>query len=216
MSTAHLALRLRSRPLFVLASILFALAARADDAPKGKWVHIDEEDGIDTWMLEIPGKELPGFRGRTTMKAMPEAVLAEIAKVENHTEWMYRCSEARELKRFDADHTVVYNRTDSPWPAWDRDVVLETEVDRSDDGKRIELRFWNVDQPKVPVPHKVVRIPRLVGSYLLEQLDAHTTRVTYTIELDVGGSLPTWLAKRLARDMPYETLSRLRERVQSR
>jgi hypothetical protein len=47
----------------------------------------------------------------------------------------------------------------------------------------------------------------------MTKLSPDKTRVVYQVEVDIGGSVPTFVAKRVARDMPYETLSRLRERV---
>jgi hypothetical protein len=56
-------------------------------------------------------------------------------------------------------------------------------------------------------------MPRLEGSYRMEQLAANKTRVTYTVEVDIGGSVPDWMAEMVARDMPYKTLLKLRGRV---
>jgi hypothetical protein len=53
------------------------------------------------------------------------------------------------------------------------------------------------------------------GFYRMWQLDRARTKVVYQVEADVGGSVPRWMAERVARDMPYETLSRLRQRVAS-
>jgi hypothetical protein len=56
-------------------------------------------------------------------------------------------------------------------------------------------------------------MPRLVGFYRLRKLTDRQTEVTYQVEADPGGSLPRWLATRIARDLPHETLARLRARV---
>ena len=56
-------------------------------------------------------------------------------------------------------------------------------------------------------------MPKLAGFHELTRLRPGKTKVAHQVEADVGGSLPTWIAKRVARDMPYETLARLRSRV---
>jgi hypothetical protein len=183
--------------------------AQAD--AQGTWKQIDDDDGIKTWRLEIPGVELPGFRGETVIAAPAEQIVTQLKQVEHHTEWMKNCAESKTLKKFDDDHSIVYNRTDVPWPIWDRDAILDTQFTYA--GDQITLAFKNTDPQLYPLPSKVVRMPRLVGGYVLTKLGPDKTRVRYTVEVDIGGSVPTWLATRVAKEMPYETLKRLRARV---
>jgi hypothetical protein len=147
------------------------------------------------------------------MNTSPESVAAYLKHVEWHTQWMYRCSESAVVKRFDEDTALVYNRTDTPWPVWDRDAVLDTAFVTSPDSKVITLTFKNIDSKLRPLPDNVIRMPRLVGSYRMERLGPNKTKVTYTVEVDIGGSVPDWMAEMVARDMPYKTLSKLRTRV---
>lgn len=189
-------------------------AAGAQAAPKSTpWEQIDDDDGIRVWQHEVPGLDLPGFRGETTVSGSPEAVVKVIEDWKHHTEWMHNCVESKELKRFEDGRTVMYNRTSAPWPVWDRDVILETKLERSSDGKTVTLNFHNTSSDLRKLPQKVVRMPRLTGFYKLVDLGNQKTRVTYQVEADPGGSLPRWVAKRVVRDLPYETLSRLRDRL---
>lgn len=197
------------RPHIALFAVLLTLTGTA--MADGTWKQIDDDDGIKVWRLEIPGVEMPGFRGETVIDAPAERVVAVLKDVAHHTEWMKNCIAAETLRNFDDDHRIAYNRTDVPWPIWDRDVILDTQFTYQ--GDTITLAFHNIDPKLRPLPDRVVRMPRLVGSYFLTKLGPAKTRVRYTIEADVGGSIPTWLAKRVAKEMPYETLDRLRARV---
>ena len=183
------------------------------DGPAGGWKQFDEEDGIRLWERKIPGQELPGFRGEVTIDSDPRKIISVIEDWKHHTEWMHRCTESTQLADKGGGTQIMYNRTNPPWPVWDRDVILQTKLDKSEDGKTITLNFQNLQSDLRPVPSKVVRMPKLVGFYKLEHLGDKQTKVTYQVEADPGGSLPTWLSKRVARDLPFETLSRLRDRV---
>jgi hypothetical protein len=97
---------------------------------------------------------------------------------------------------------------------WDRDVVLDVELDYNADRSALTIRFRNLDDKLRPAPERVVRMPRLVGFYKLVQLSPHRTKVLYQVEADIGGSIPEWLAREVARDLPYYTLLSLRERVE--
>jgi hypothetical protein len=178
------------------------------------WEQVDDDDGIKVWKHEIPGSDLPGFRGQAVMAVEPDAIVRVLDDWKRHTEWMHRCAESTQLKDLGGGTQIMYNRTNPPWPVWDRDVILETKYEKSADGKTFSLSFRNVKSDLRAVPSKVVRMPRLVGFYKLVRLGDKKTQVTYQVEADPGGSVPRWLAVRAARDLPYETLSRLRARVQ--
>ncbi|MET0344019.1 MAG: START domain-containing protein [Polyangiales bacterium] len=177
------------------------------------WEQIDDDEGIKVWKHEVPGNDLPGFRGQVVVDAAPRAIIDVIEDWKRHTEWMHRCAESTELKDLGVGTKVMYNRTNPPWPVWDRDVILETKLDISEDKNTITLSFRNIKSDLRPVPDKVIRMPRLLGYYRLVRLGEKQTKVTYQVEADPGGSLPRWLAVRVARDLPFETLSRLRARV---
>ena len=193
--------------------VLLPGVSSAQAEPKARWEQIDDDEGVRVWQNEVPGSDLPAFRGEVTMIASPEQIVAVIDDVKHHTEWMHNCVESVMLKRSEDGRTVIYNRTTAPWPVWDRDVILETKLDRATDGKSLTLNFHNIKSDLRKVPEKVVRMPRLVGFYKLVDLGNNKTRVTYQVEAHPGGSLPRWVAKRVVRDLPYETLSRLRDRV---
>jgi hypothetical protein len=198
----------------IVAVVLTCLGSPSrSEPPRGEWTEVDQEDGIKVWRLEVPGRDLPGFRGETVIAGPVSAIVAQLKRVDRHTEWMHRCSASETLKRYSDDRVVIYNRTDIPWPVWDRDVILDTLFTYAAQGRLVTLTFKNDDPALRPLPDHVVRMPRLEGFYRMWQLDPARTKVVYQVEADVGGSVPRWMAERVARDMPYETLSRLRQRV---
>jgi len=196
-----------------LIALAVTLPLQADSASSGGWERVYEYDGIAIWKREVPGQEVPGFRGQVVVDADIDAVRSAIEDWQHHTEWMHRCVESKQLKRLNEIESLLYNRTDSPWPASDRDVVVRTKRQVSSGGSEILLSFQNVQTELQPAVGGVVRMPKLAGFYGLTRLRPGETKVVYQVEVDVGGSLPTWIAKRVARDMPYETLARLRSRV---
>lgn len=187
------------------------MAAAVD--PEPAWEQIDDDDGIRVSKREIPGQELPGFRGEAIIKAPIEKLVAVVKDHAHHTEWMHRCVEAAQLKDLGNERSIDYNRTDAPWPVWDRDVILAAEWTHNAEGTLWVLSFKNTDPTLRPLPDKTVRMPKLVGFYKFWKLDANKTKVVYQVEADPGGSLPTWLSKSVARDLPYNTLSALRARA---
>jgi hypothetical protein len=208
-SRANLALALVVATFAALGTFLAHAQTNRDSA----WEQIDDDSGIRVFKREIAGQELPGFRGETVIAAPLERFVAELKDYKHHTEWMESCVASREIKDLGGGHVIDYNRTEAPWPVWDRDVVLDSHWTTSADGRLVVLTFVNTDPSLVPLPEKTVRMPRLRGFYRFWKLDPGHTKVVYQVEADPGGSIPTWLAKRVARDLPWKTLDALRERV---
>lgn len=197
--------------LFALCSL--AAPSRAEAPRDDGWKRLDEEDGIVLWKRELPGQLVPGFRGQVDIAAGFAPIIAAIEDTTRHTEWMHRCAEAKTLRRIGEHTSIVYNRTDSPWPVADRDAVLRSEREESADGSQVLMRFQQVTDAAMPPVKGVVRMPKLIGYYKLTRLGPSSTRVVYQVDADVGGSLPKWIVKIVVRDIPFETLSRLRKRV---
>src|SRR5688572_3967597 len=107
---------------------VLALVGSAAATGQNAWQHIDDDDGVRVWKLQIPGQDMPGFRGQTFIHGRIADVMKHLVDWQRHTEWMYRCSESTLIKELTGDRSILYNRTDAPWPIRDRDVVLETHI----------------------------------------------------------------------------------------
>lgn len=198
----------------LLIVLAFAAPAAAAGEPE-KWEFVDKEDGIHVWKHEVPGHDVPDFRGQTIINATIDQILTEMLDWKSHTKWMFACAESTMLKQLEPDHMIMYNRIDTPWPVWDRDVIADINIERSGDNKYIKVAFKNIPSDLRSVPKRVVRLPKLIGFYKLWEVEPGKTKIMYQVEADLGGSVPRWIAVRGARDLPHVTLLKLRERVES-
>src|SRR4051812_24076635 len=115
--------------LVLLGLLLLSLPVGYAAATNGHWELVQNSHGIKVWVLDIPGQDLPGFRGQATIDASIEDIVEVMLDVPHHTDWMWRVREAkqlsgREMSR-EEDHGLLYTRIHAPWPVWDRDVVLD-------------------------------------------------------------------------------------------
>jgi hypothetical protein len=202
------------RPLFALvAAVLLAIsfpgAAVADDG----WVQDANEKGVVVTTKTEPGRNLPIFRGVSTIDAGVFEILAVLDDISRFTEWMADCKAARVVKQVSELERFEYNRIGAPWPVSDRDTVIRSWVEGSASKGDVWARFQSVTMAEAPAVSGVVRMPRLAGYYHLEVVDAGHTKVTYQVDADPGGLLPDWLVKLTSRKLPIETLVGLRKQV---
>ncbi len=197
--------------LGLVAALLAAASARSEDG----WQPLVTQDGVSVQERTAPGRAIPELQGTVEIEASIFEVLAVIADVSRQIEWMHDCVESRRLRKDGADASVIYNRTDAPWPVSDRDVVLRSQTTLLEPSRHVAVRFENITDPGVPPVDDVVRIPRLIGEYDLVSVAQARTRVSYSLDLDPGGSIPAWAAARTARETPLKTLLGLRKQVEA-
>ena len=200
-------------PLAILAFVaaLFAgSVALAEDA----WQPLVTQDGVSVRQRTSAGRELPELEASVEIDAGLFEVLAVITDVPRQTQWMHDCVESRLVRREGDDVSLIYNRTDAPWPVSDRDVVLRSETKLLAPLAHVAVRFANVADPAAPAVDGVVRMPRLVGAYDLTWVSPTRTRVSYQLDIDPGGSLPGFAVTRTTRETPLYTLLGLRRQVE--
>ncbi|MDB4977488.1 MAG: Collagenase [Myxococcaceae bacterium] len=190
------------------------LAVHKVRADQANWQLVADDEGIKVWSLAIPGQDLPGFRGITQVNASVEQVMKFVLDVPRHTEWQYNCDESRLVKRYDETHGILYNRINAPWPVYDRDVLLDINYRYTPQRTAVTFRFRNTEDFEMKVPRRVVRIPRLEGFFRIWQESPNKTNILYQVEVDIGGDVPDRAARRYAKNLPFETLEKLRELIE--
>jgi hypothetical protein len=185
----------------------------AAPAAQEDWRETARADGIVVSERPAPGQDVPTFRGTGIVNGDLATVLGIIEDVEHHPEWLPDCAEARVLSRPSPTVSYVYHRTDVPWPVADRDVVFRQEVRATEPDRVIHVDIANDDSLFVPPTEGSVRVVRLFARYRLEAVDVSRTRVEYRVDVDPGGTLPTWFASRMTRMLPLHTLTSLRNRA---
>ena len=206
-------LSIKNQSVMGVISILFLALVLGSEANASQWEFLKQKEGIVISAKESKMGDLPVFRGVGQIRASIPQILAVMQDAPGAKEWMHKCLENRPIEIQNVYDRIVYNRTDSPWPVSDRDVVVQTRGRIDLPRKRILIEMKSISDPRQPEVDGVVRIPRLAGHYVLRYVTQNLTEIEYQIDADPGGSLPTWLAKLASRDLPYYTIRNLRNRV---
>lgn len=177
------------------------------------WQVIVDREGIIVSRRPVEGRSFPQLRAVGEVPGTPYEVLAILLDVPAHVTWRPDCIESRTVRGIDAWRSIIYSRTDVPWPIADREVVVENEVTFIDSPSKLRVTFRAVAAPYVEHRRGTVRMKTATGFYAIEAIDATRSYVQYEVDADPGGTLPDWLVSIQSTRNPFETLAGLRRRL---
>ncbi|HEY6880817.1 MAG TPA: START domain-containing protein [Polyangiales bacterium] len=201
----------RMRLYLLVACLLWSSdlsSARAQ--ANGEWKLLAREDGVTSWK-QVSDRSVPIVKAQIEIDAPIDVVKRVIQDYRTHTKWMHKCVESTLLKQVSPTEAILYNRTDSPWPIRDRDVIFRFKLQAA--GGDVVLAFETEKSPTKPEVSGVIRMPRMDGFFRLTKLGDHKTRVVYQLDSDVGGSIPQWAVRDVLEKIPPETLLGLRKQI---
>ncbi len=107
---------------------------------------------------------------------------------------------------------ILYNQTNALWPVSDRDVISSAFLMQDSVSKVVTIRGEAMPKYR-PTDPDYVRIPFARSQWRFIPLHDGMVEVEFTLELDVGGKIPQWLANLTATKGPYQTIRGLRKEI---
>ncbi len=191
-------------------SIVFILVAALS---AGAWKLARNEAGIKIYTQNVEGQALDKFKAVGVVNA-PLALIVEVLKdVNNYHHWYGDCKSQRKIKRYSPLETLVYHVQKVPVIS-NRDVVVRGKI-TVNYKKGTATQVMRAVTSTYAKDSGNVRMPFMQGSFALKQLTPNSTRVTYTMLANPGGSVPSWLSSGTAKKQPFKTLMGLRKVVKN-
>lgn len=194
--------------LFLTVNISFA----------SQWELIKNKDSIQVYTRDIPGSAISEFRGIVTISSSLDSILGVLDDIRACPEWVYQCAQPALINSLNFNERFVYQVNDFPFPARNRDTILNAQLRQDPQTKIITIKLQaypgycnNRDSAicKKINQSKLVRINKSSGYYQLEPLTNGQVKVTWQHHAEPGGDLPNWLVNNLITDTPFYTLKKL-------
>ena len=189
--------------------ITFALPINADES---LWKVRLSQDDVLVESRKTPGAAYLTFRATTTINTGIAPALALLQHNAACTDWLYRCKESRLIEEISPTQRTFYQVTSLPFPAKARDVIFHASIAYGDSGSVIVMMD---SKPALLSETRHVRIQDAQGTYRLEPLSDDVTRIIWEQYVDPGGALPAWLVNSMLTDLPFKSLQRFRELVET-
>lgn len=164
----------------------------------------DEQAMAYTQIDKVTGLQV--CRVETVMKASLNTLVAVQRDASRIPQWMDGVKSSTVVEEGE-DFYITHTLVPSPWPVKDRDSVVRSNIQQSDDGV-VTIEFASVDGV-VPLQKNYERVQNVKGCWRFTPLQDGKTRVEYEVMVDPGGKLPAWLVNRFAIDVPYNSIKAL-------
>jgi hypothetical protein len=179
------------------------------------WKLKTEKDGIKIYTSAVPDSKIKAIKVVASFNATTTQLVALIMDVNSAADWMYHTKSSVVVKQVSPSELYYYSEVNLPWPTANRDFVAHLTVSQNPDTKVV-----TIDGPAVmglvPVKDGVVRVNDSKGKWVITPVGADEINVVYTIHVDPGGSLASWLVNMFATEGPQKIFNSIKVQLQKR
>lgn len=187
--------------LFVLTAV-FGLQAQS-------WELSKDKNGIKVYVKHSDKYAMPASKVTALIDAPYEVVVDAIFEVQNYPDYVPDCASVKILNRSGSNALIYHALFDTPWPAADRDLVIQLKKVTLANGVKIDM---SNKSNYIEVQENATRVPVYFGFWEIIKTD-QGVKVTLEYQTDPGGSVPDWMIQGAATKTPYNMVVALREFV---
>jgi len=170
------------------------------------------KDSVRIRQCKVADSRFKSIEASFQVNSKLSQLAAMILDVEGHVTWEYKTINAKTLKKVSDREVIFYSEVAAPMLTSNRDFIIQLKINQ-DPATRI-MTIDAVSLPNyIPAKENIVRIPHSKAHWIIRPLGKSKLDVVYTLEVDIGGAVPPWLANMVSAQGPYETFKALREQI---
>ncbi|CAN0442610.1 unnamed protein product, partial [Discosporangium mesarthrocarpum] len=191
--------------LMPLSSTVFA----QDD-----WELKRDEQGVRVFSREVADARFDEIRVETVVRnSSLDAVVAVLRDTPSNPEWVAYCEDAYVVEKISPTESVVYTRTDLPFPLRDRWVVSRSQWQQDPDTYQVSMRGRAVDR-EMSGEQSGVRVTDSRFSWQLTPMESGDIRIVNQTFLDPNTPIPSWLAQSFMFNGPLTTMQNFQDMIE--
>lgn len=203
-----------SASLYKLFLTLFALTLITNSAfAQTDWKLTSNKEGIKVYTSQVPGSKIKAIKVESTLDATPSELVAMVMDIKNSPQWVYHTKSAVLIKQVSPSELYYYSEVNLPWPVANRDFVAHLTAFQDPDTKVVTIA-GPVVAGFVPEKKGIVRIDHSNGKWTITPTGNGQINVEYSIFVDPGGDLPSWLVNMFATEGPLQIFRNLKLELQ--
>lgn len=189
----------------MLTGAMFAACPNSSAQPA--WELTKDKDGIRVYTRAENSSDFKSFKAAVRIHAPAKDIVDVLRDADHYADWYGFTKTARLLAR---ENGVQYHYVETifPWPYQNRDLVYKLWEERIDT-RTVKLHLVGIPS-FIPPVHNVVRMKKAEGHITLTAVTNHETEVVYEFHSEPGDNIPPRLANLSISELPWKTLSGLR------
>lgn len=198
----------------IIGAILILISLVATGTQSGvkyQWKLDGNSNGCQVYTSQVPGKEYIAAKAVCVIPARMEVVGMVIRDIINYPVWMSDCKDTKMLKVVNdqADVFLFWFQQHVPILT-DRDMVLKSNVVLNYPKGWCQINAFTTNDISYDAKKGFVRMPSFNCEFLLEWVDRENTRVSFTIDPDLGKGVPVGIANSTIKGIPSKSMEKMR------
>ena len=165
-----------------------------------QWEMIKDKDGIQVYLEEEGIYAFKTFKGTTTIDASIHDFVDTIFDLERYPEWGHNVKSASLLERKGDTLQIYYSIAKAPFPYKNRDGVYRNRFTWNKENKELNVSIEVLDD-YLEENDKYIRVSGN-GYWKVKVAAKNKLEVTFLMQVDPGGAVPSWLANLFVEDTP--------------
>lgn len=197
---------------YLFLFLAFATSYLPGWAQNNPWTLKKDKDGIKVYTRDNTHSKFNELRVETDLSCRLSDLAAVILDIPEGPQWSFNVKSCKVLKQVSPLELYIYTVINSPWPADDRDLPIHLKITQNPSNKVMTITADCIPD-LVPRQKDIVRVPLSKEVWVVTPVDASTIHIDYQLEIDPGANPPAWLINLFSVKGPFESFSKLKERI---
>ena len=180
---------------------------------QGEWNLNRDTAGIKVYSKEVEGHHFKSFKAITTINGSVHDFVFTLADIANFPKWGHQIKSAKLIEKAGDSLQIYYSIANAPFPYKDRDGIYLNRFKWNSETKTLIVEIEVLNDYLDP-NEKYIRV-KGYGYWKLLVVSENKMEVTFSMQLDPGGSIPSWLANMFIDGAPFHTLLNLKNRIEA-
>lgn len=171
-----------------------------------------EKDSIKVFTCVQTNSRYKTVKSSFTLNSTLSQLAVALLDIEHYGKWQYKTIGAQVIKTVSEREVIYYTNVQAPVLTNDRDFVIRLTIDPDPMTRGMIVEAVSIPD-YLPQVDNVIRVPYSRAQWKVVPIGPGKLSVEYSIDIDLGGSVPSWIVNLVAPKAPYETFNALRKKI---
>ena len=190
----------------------FILLLETSISGQNNWVPQKEKDGIKISSRRAASSQFDDVHVEVDLPGNIEQMKSILLDISHYKDWSYAMKKSVLIKELGPGKLIYYSEIEVPWPATDR--YFYANFDLKEDSLDRSIKLISVNIPDyLPASKDLLQVTSVKGLWNISTISKKTIHVDYILELNPGGSLPSWVLNLFSTKGPLETFENIKQKM---